>query len=403
MKFSALAIAVALCASAEGFKAHNAAFVSAPASARLLTKLQARTYGLSEAVEGETTLEHGIGCPCCLTPEFFNMSPREARIETPLKAVMASSVLTSLSPAAASAGGKTFQTSLNQYFPLSSSTSEMIQKVVTTLGQRGFNRSNTLFGSSVCPDEINSKPSKSLAAQFQSVLTDQNGVFTLGGLGGIPFVGISGMGAFLSHTPTNGKVVIMYGPHVGISDDGQVGKVERLGKEKLSGSCGAGLGAYKAIYAERKAQAEAEAEGKAPAPGPALAPAKKQSVMDNQEDYIIRKLKPRLTTPTALSVSQAAMPAFVTYQMFDLVKELLMEEMKSHWSGNTAWDAIDEIVLLGGIVINRGQFSGSIETREDFYQPLVFDSYTRPSGGGQPTPTDLFTQTFGARADSWFD
>ena len=484
MKFSGLAVAVALCVGAsESVKAHNAAFVSSQAatSARSMIALQARSYGPSETVDEVTTLAHGIGCPCCLTPDFFiNMSPREARIETPLKAVMATSVAASFSPSAARAAGKTFDTALNQYFPLSLPTSVMIQKVVTTLGRRNFNRSNTLFGSSVCPDEINSKPSKSLAAQFQSVLTDQNGVFTLGGLGGIPFVGISGMGAFLSHTPTNGKVVIMYGPHVGISDDGQVGKVERLGKEKLSGSCGAGLGAYKAIYAERKAEleakakAEAEAKAKAeaaakakaeaeaaaaeaaakapppapeqasitytvggrtitvpkmpvssvppaptppapepvkvvapPAPtptAPAPTPApKKQSVMDNQEDYIIRKLSPRLTTPTALSVSAAAMPAFVTNQMYDLVKELLMEEMKSYWSADNAWDNINEIVLLGGIVINRGQIAGSIESREDYFQPLVFDTYTKPPGGGQPQATDLFLETFGAKADSWFD
>ena len=80
-----------------------------------------------------------------------------------------------------------------------------------------------------------------------------------------------------------------------------------------------------------------------------------------------------------------------------------MEEMKAYWSGSGAWDSIDEIVLLGGIVVNRGQFSGSIESREDFFQPLVFDSYTKPSGSGQPSATDLFPETFGVKADSWFD
>jgi hypothetical protein len=252
----------------------------------------------------------------------------------------------------------------------------------------------------------------------------------------------------LSHTPSNGKVVIMFGPHVGISDDGLVGKVERLGKEKLSGSCGAALGALGAIKAEREAKAKEEAAAKeagvpvptpslpppapspskqlyiggkyitlpkpvttraaAPAPAPPPpppppAPPKKQSVMDNQEEYIIRKLRPRLTTPVALSVSAAAMPAFVTIQMYDLVKELLAEELKEFWSKDTAWDSINEIVLLGGIVINRGQFAGSIESREDYFQPLVFESYTKPSGGGQPKPSDMFAETFGARADSWFD
>lgn len=219
MKFSSLAVAVALCTSSEGFQAHNAAMRTA---SRTTTKLQAATR--FEHVENEATLEHGIGCPCCINPNLFNIgaSAREARIEAPMKAaaVMASSAIAmGGAPTTAAAAGKTFETAINQYFPLSLPTSQMINKVVTTLGARGFNRANTLFGSSVCPDEINSKPSKSLAAQFQATLTDQNGVFTLGGLGGIPFVGISGMGAFLSHTPTNGKVVIMYGPHVGKNKD----------------------------------------------------------------------------------------------------------------------------------------------------------------------------------------
>lgn len=182
MKFSGLAVAVALCASVEGFQAHNAAYIRSSETKSMTTTLEAR-YGPSGDGD-DVTLEHGFGCPCCLTPEFFtNMSPREARIEAPLKAVMASSVIGSMmmAPGTASAAyGKSFETSINQYFPLSLPTSLMIQKVVTTLGKRNFNRANTLFGSSVCPDEINSKPSKSLAAQMQATLTDQNGVFTLG-------------------------------------------------------------------------------------------------------------------------------------------------------------------------------------------------------------------------------
>lgn len=179
MKFGSLAVAVVLCASVEGFQSHNAAFLRAPETTS--TTLDALRYGPTDG--DDSTMEHGFGCPCCLTPEFFsNMSPREARIETPLKTIMASSLIGAISPSAASAYGKSFETSLNQYFPLSLPTSLMIQKVVTTLGKRNFNRSNTLFGSSVCPDEINSKPSKSLAAQFQASLTDQNGVFTLGKL-----------------------------------------------------------------------------------------------------------------------------------------------------------------------------------------------------------------------------
>lgn len=46
-------------------------------------------------------------------------------------------------------------------------------------------------------------------------------------------------------------MVIFFGPHVGVSNTGIVGKVERLGRKKLSGACGAALGAYKALTAEK--------------------------------------------------------------------------------------------------------------------------------------------------------
>lgn len=441
MKFTSAAILCALCiSSTEGFSnknAHSAAFVRV--ATKQTTPLAAvPRYGPQETENDEdenifSHFLHGAGCPCCLSGAA-TLSPREARIEGPVKALLAGGVLASLSPAApAQAAGKSFTTALNQYFPLSLSSSGMVNTVMETLSKNGFTKTNTLFGSSVCPDEINSKPSKSLATALQSTLTEQNGQFTLGGLGGIPFVGISGVQAFMSHTPDNGKVVIMYGPHVGISDDGIVGKVERLGKEKLSGSCGAGLGALKAIQAEATQVASAEepttvlasapaAAGggiSIPAPVPQAAnaaenpmllaeaaaanAAPKQSVMDNQEEYIIRKLRPRLTTPTAKSISAAAAPAYVTYQMFELVEELLMEELKTFWKSPSSWDSISEVVLLGGIVVNRGQISGNVEAREDFYHPIVFESYKKPSqAGAMPEGKDLFPGTFGEKADSWF-
>ena len=45
----------------------------------------------------------------------------------------------------------------------------------------------------------------------------------MGGLGGIPFVGKSGYGAFASHAPENGHIFIGYGPHVGITEEGEIG------------------------------------------------------------------------------------------------------------------------------------------------------------------------------------
>ena len=59
----------------------------------------------------------------------------------------------------------------------------------TLIGKRGFTPANTLFGHSVCSDEVNNRKE-----QLIPLMTNrwQEG-FTLGGLGGLPFAGKSGM------------------------------------------------------------------------------------------------------------------------------------------------------------------------------------------------------------------
>jgi hypothetical protein len=62
-------------------------------------------------------------------------------------------------------------------------------------------------------------------------------------LDGFPFTGLTGMGAFASHVPDAGAVFIYYGPHIGITKDGTIGEIQRLGQTKNSGCCGAAKGA----------------------------------------------------------------------------------------------------------------------------------------------------------------
>jgi len=94
-----------------------------------------------------------------------------------------------------------------------------------------FDISRMLMATSLCSDEINN-----LGASFFSVL---NGPFTMGGLGGFPFVGLTGMTAFAHHIPDGGSAFIFYGPHIGITDDGKAGEVWRPGQQRAGKSCGA--------------------------------------------------------------------------------------------------------------------------------------------------------------------
>lgn len=51
------------------------------------------------------------------------------------------------------------------------------------------------------------------------------------------------MGAFASHVPDSGAVFIYYGPHIGITKNGVIGEIHRIGQHKNSGCCGAAKGA----------------------------------------------------------------------------------------------------------------------------------------------------------------
>ena len=66
-----------------------------------------------------------------------------------------------------------------------------------------------------------------------------NGPFNLGGLGGLPFTGITGLNAFAHHVPTGGAALIFVGPHIGYSEKAGWGKIERDGQDEPSSCCGA--------------------------------------------------------------------------------------------------------------------------------------------------------------------
>lgn len=102
----------------------------------------------------------------------------------------------------------------------------------------GYVSEKTLFIQSTCPDEINRTMGKPVSDyEFMN-----NDVFHFGGLGGLTGSGRVGLGACCTHIPDGGKVVVIFGPHIGITDEGEVGKVRRRGISKPSISCGAAAG-----------------------------------------------------------------------------------------------------------------------------------------------------------------
>ncbi|HKK25823.1 MAG TPA: hypothetical protein VJ941_09355, partial [Gracilimonas sp.] len=106
------------------------------------------------------------------------------------------------------------------------------QVIETELPKGSLDSTNTLWATSVCSDEVNQSLHQ-LDKYFRAF-----GPFILGGISGIPFAGKTGFKAFASHIPDNGGAVVIYGPHIGITKDGELGKVNREGQDHTSSCCG---------------------------------------------------------------------------------------------------------------------------------------------------------------------
>lgn len=111
---------------------------------------------------------------------------------------------------------------------------------VKKLRTEGLNAENTLVVTSVCRDDI-----MHIANPFSDYFRKyKHGFFMLGGLMGFPAGGIKAMMAASHHVPHSEQknIVIIYGPHIGVTESGEMGKVLRRGQHHESAACGAMVG-----------------------------------------------------------------------------------------------------------------------------------------------------------------
>jgi len=220
----------------------------------------------------------------------------------------------------------------------------------------GFDAENTLYGESTCPDEINHMDC-SLGSYMQQAWGES---FQMGGIGGCPYVGKEGYDVLMSHIPEDGNVVIMFGPHVGISPEGEVGKFSRVGQKKLSTACGAAIAAFNAGNAGDFSD---------------------QGDQDIQQSMLKQKLGKQ-----AAEISKAEVPmAELAMRAYRLVEEM-MTEIATHAAG------CKHLVLIGGIQINMpAPFN-------EHFLPLKFTISSR-TGKAAPTLKDLLPDFKALAAD----
>lgn len=89
-----------------------------------------------------------------------------------------------------------------------------------------------LLGQSTCVDDVlNTK------SPFNEHMV--KGPFNFGGLGGLPFTGLTGLSAYAHHVPDSGAALLLVGPHIGYSEESGWGMLHREGQHEVTTCCGA--------------------------------------------------------------------------------------------------------------------------------------------------------------------
>jgi len=231
-----------------------------------------------------------------------------------------------------------FDRIVQSYYPGAISNKKLVAKVVDILSSKGFTPENTLLATSLCCDEL----ARQLEDDFNGVYGNN---FNLGGLAGFPFAGNTGFGAMSAHIPDDGYCLTVYGPHVGITADGTVGKVERSGIALVDTCCGSAIAASKYVQGITDGSMKVEINI--------------QSFTDFQQGAVQELMLPHGKRLAASGENRMVELPLALYESQDL---LLDEIIKTGSTGLKKGFA-----RLGGIQINTGPDT------LDYFLPLRFE------------------------------
>jgi len=100
------------------------------------------------------------------------------------------------------------------------------------------NVSRVLLAIAQCADDVNAVHDADVTLVKRHFRGNLLGPFEMGGLAGIPYAGLTGISTIAHHIPDGGSALIVYGPHIGITDQGDLGKLLRPGQHLESAACG---------------------------------------------------------------------------------------------------------------------------------------------------------------------
>lgn len=193
---------------------------------------------------------------------------------------------------------------------------------------------NTLLATSFCCDEIN----RNFEYKLSNIFGGRS--FSMGGLAGFPFGGITSFCAFSHHIPEqDGSALLVYGPHVGVDINGVVGKINRRKIPNSGFCCGSAVSALNLIDNCENVY------------------------LDYQQQYVKEIIKTKHYREQIFSAKnpQAELPRVLFDKQTEMINYIIDVGSKNNIPQNVI------LAVVGGIHINTP--SGV----SDYFLPLIFE------------------------------
>jgi hypothetical protein len=212
---------------------------------------------------------------------------------------------------------------IKSYFEEFSTMSEASHNAVLEIAEReGIEMNRVIVATSFCFDELNHQPSK-------MNLPSPQGTFIMGGLAGYPFVGEIGLTAFTDHIPDGGAALFIFGPHIGISRTGEIGKIKRVGQNRHTNTCGALMMVQEHVLSTKIHHID---------------PA---DYSEFQPEFIALRLLPKVD-----EIRNSALPILkTTHLVYDEIEQEILNLIQHHQALKNKFP----VYILGGIIINTDE------------------------------------------------
>lgn len=223
---------------------------------------------------------------------------------------------------------------IKQYFEDFSTMSEASHNAVSEIAEsEGIDMNRIIIATSFCFDELNHQATK-------MNLPSSQGTFIMGGLAGYPFVGEIGLTAFSDHIPDGGVALFIFGSHIGISRNGEVGKVKRVGQHRCTNTCGALMMVQEHVLSTSIHQID---------------PA---DYSEFQPEFLALRLLPMIQ-----EIKEAKVPILkTTHLVYDQIEKEMLGLIRNHPYLLSKFP----VYILGGIVINTD------ETLPNYFSQKIF-------------------------------